>query len=236
MEITLDTPIAALVSDRPATIAVFQRHGIDFCCGGKRSLASACQTAGLDSGVLVAELEAAMTTRDDTQWPATITGLVAHIQRTYHVPLREELPRLAQMLDKVVARHGETFSDMLPPLQRTFEGLRQELLLHMAKEDAGLFPALLALDNDDLTTTVPAEWLKSPVDLLVSEHEDAGAALAEMRRLTDGYTPPPDACPTFRGLYFGLEQLEQDMHLHVHLENNVLFPKAAARAGARASA
>lgn len=174
-----------------------------------------------------------MTDRPDEVWPDTIDGLITHIQRTYHGPLREELPRLGQMLDKVVSRHGDHFPETLLPLQRTFNDLQQELLVHMAKEDAGLFPALLALDKG---ADLAAASLAVPVNMLVAEHESAGAALAEMRRLTGGYTPPPDACPTFRGLYFGLEQFEQDMHLHVHLENNVLFPKAASLASARAGA
>lgn len=231
MDMTPDTHVATLVTERPATIAVFQRHGIDFCCGGKRSVVSACEAAGLDAGQVMAELTAAVAGREGSQWPSGIGPLVAHIQRTYHAPLREELPRLAMMLEKVVYRHGEHFPDVLMPLQRTFAHLQQELLQHMAKEDAGLFPALVAFEAGG---TLEPEWLDAPVTMLEAEHAYAGAALAEMRRLTGGFMPPPDACPTFKGLYYGLAQLEHDMHLHVHLENNVLFPAAAALARERA--
>ncbi len=231
MSITTEAMISTLVTDQPATIAVFQRHGIDFCCGGKQSLSAACDAAGLDTRALLDELQAAVTDRDDTNWPEGLGPLVAHIQRTYHVPLREELPRIAMMLDKVVSRHGDRLPDVLLPLQRTFSHLQQELLMHMAKEDVGLFPALVKFEQGG---NLSPEWLEGPVEMLEAEHASAGAALAEMRRLTSGFTPPDDACPTFRGLYFGLEQLEQEMHLHVHLENNVLFPRAAGLARARA--
>jgi len=230
MSITNETLISTLVTDQPETIAVFQRHGIDFCCGGKQSLSAACDAAGLETRALLEELETAVTERDDTNWPEGLGPLVAHIQRTYHVPLREELPRIAMMLDKVVSRHGDRLPDVLLPLQRTFTHLQQELLMHMAKEDVGLFPALVAFEHG---ADLAPEWLDGPVEMLETEHASAGAALAEMRRLTAGFTPPDDACPTFRGLYFGLEQLEQDMHVHVHLENNVLFPRATALARAR---
>jgi regulator of cell morphogenesis and NO signaling len=231
MDMTPETHIATLVTDRPATIAVFQRHGIDFCCGGKRSVAAACQAAGLETSQLIAELTAAVAGHSAPEWPAGIGALVGHIQQTYHVPLRQELPRLAMMMEKVVSRHGEHFPEVLLPLQRTLGRLQSELLHHMTKEDAGLFPALVQLEAGG---ELEPEWLQAPVEMLEAEHADAGAALAEMRRLTGGFMPPPDACPTFKGLYFGLAQLEHDMHLHVHLENNVLFPAAVALARERA--
>ena len=119
-------------------------------------------------------------------------------------------------------------------MQERFESLQRELLEHMAKEDAVLFPAVLALEaNAAAGASAGWTWIEQPIDVMENEHEAAGAALATMRALTHGYAPPEDACPTFRGLYYGLSELERDMHMHVHLENHVLFPRASRLAHAR---
>ena len=159
-----------------------------------------------------------------------LTSLIQHIQARYHEPLRAELPRLAAMLAKVVQRHGDRLPDVLLPLQRTFEGFSAELRSHMAKEDTVLFPAMAAAEAIARETGHGAEswqWIAQPIGVMEAEHASAGAALATMRELTGGYVPPADACPTFQGLYHGLAELERDMHVHVHLENNILFPRAA---------
>jgi regulator of cell morphogenesis and NO signaling len=227
MIITSATRVAEIAATEPATIKVFQRHQIDFCCGGKIPLAAACARHGIDPDTLLAELRAVQLTSDDpADWDnATLTELIAHIQGRYHAPLRAELPRLAEMLAKVVRRHGDRLPETLLPLQSTFQRLQGELLDHMAKEDTVLFPAIMAAEAAH--DTEPWGWIGRPMDVMETEHESAGAALATLRALTRGYAPPEDACPTFRGLYYGLAELERDMHLHVHLENNVLFPRAA---------
>jgi regulator of cell morphogenesis and NO signaling len=227
MQIRPDTLVAEIATAAPATIKVFQRHQIDFCCGGRIPLFEACADLSLDTDAVLAELRAAQATAEDAvDWRARpLAELVVHIQTRYHAPLREELPRLAAMMDKVVTRHGHRLPETLLPLQATFEALRRELLDHMAKEDAVLFPALVALQSAGPETR-GWDWIAQPIHVMEAEHESAGAALARMREITHGYAPPEDACPTFRGLYFGLSQLERDMHHHVHLENHVLFPRA----------
>jgi regulator of cell morphogenesis and NO signaling len=231
MQITASTTVADLAAAEPATIKVFQRHRIDFCCGGRIPLSDACAGHDLDADALLAELRAARAAADDpADWRrASLKDLIAHIQARYHVPLRDELPRLSAMLDKVVQRHGPRRPATLLPLQATFETLQRELLEHMAREDAVLFPAVLALEATGAANMAATgwAWIQQPIEVMEAEHEAAGAALARMRALTDGYAPPEDACPTFRGLYYGLSELERDMHLHVHLENHVLFPRAA---------
>jgi len=231
MQITASTTVAEIAAAEPATIKVFQRHHIDFCCGGRIPLLEACAEHDLDTDALLAELRAARAAADDpADWRrASLKGLIAHIQTRYHVPLRDELPRLSAMLDKVVQRHGLRLPATLLPLQATFESLQRELLEHMATEDAVLFPAVLALEATCAANVAATSWawIQQPIEVMEAEHEAAGAALARMRALTDGYAPPEDACPTFRGLYYGLSELERDMHLHVHLENHVLFPRAA---------
>ena len=230
MSITPDTLVADIATATPATIAVFQRHHIDFCCGGRIPLRDACQAQGLDPSSLLDELaQAAVPAADGTNWhTAELSALIDHIQARYHEPLRDELPRLRAMLATVVSRHGEHHAGTLLPLRETFEALQAELLLHMQKEDAVLFPFIRALEADPDANTATAAWIANPIRAMEADHDEAGAALSRMRLLTNDYTPPEGACPTFRGLYHGLAQLEADMHVHVHLENNILFPRAAA--------
>lgn len=235
MIITAESTVADIATLAPATIAVFQRHQIDFCCGGKAPLGEVCAERRLDTGALLAELEAVVSPQDDRpSWAdATLTALVAHIQRRYHEQLRQELPRLEAMVAKVASRHGQHLPEVLLPLQQTFLSLQRELLEHMRREDAVLFPLIVALEaGRPLQNPQAARWIGAPIAAMEAEHEQAGEALQTMRDLTAGYTPPDWACPTFRGLYYGLSQLEADMHVHVHLENHILFPRAATLAGA----
>jgi len=235
MTITASTLVADIATARPATIKVFQRHRIDFCCGGKIPLAEMCNREHLDPQALIAELDAAvLASETTTDWTrASLADLIAHIQRRFHRPLVVELPRLHAMLDKVVSRHGARLGDTLLPLQATFTTLETELLEHMAKEDAMLFPSLVALEAGQTPTGAAGwTWIDQPIAVMEAEHASAGAALLRIAELTGGYVPPEGACPTFRGLYFGLSELERDMHVHVHLENHILFPRAAALASA----
>jgi regulator of cell morphogenesis and NO signaling len=229
MTIAPEMTVAAIATGAPATIRVFQQHRIDFCCGGKIPLAQACEAHGVDVDAILAELRTAEAPRPETSWnEASLTALVQHIQTRYHEPLRAELPRLSAMLDKVVDRHGDRLPGQLSLLQSTFRRLKDELLAHMQKEDAVLFPVIVALESGQpAPVSAAGAWIDSPIAAMVADHDDAGAALALMRDITEGYAPPDWACPTFRGLFYGLAQLETDMHLHVHLENNVLFPRAA---------
>lgn len=233
MSITAETTVAEIATALPATIRVFQHHRIDFCCGGGIPLAQACAERGLETELVLTELQAAArpATAERAWADAPLTELIRHIQMRYHEPLRTELPRLEAMMAKVMSRHGDTLPDLLPPLHATFVQLREELLEHMHKEDHVLFPVIVALEaGTPLPVPNAGTWLPLPVRVMEAEHESAGQALATMRRLTGDYTPPEWACPTFRGLYFGLAQFETDMHLHVHLENHVLFPRAIQRA------
>ena len=222
--------VGDLVAERPLRARVFESVGIDFCCGGKVPLAALCQARGLNLDRVLAELRAAVTpAAEQTNWAeASLTALVGHIQARYHEPLRVELPRISAMLAKVVSRHGDHLPGTLLPLQQTYETLQEELLDHMTKEDRILFPAIVALENGDpLPMPDASAWISQPIGVMEAEHAAAGAALARIREVTDGFVPPDWACPTFRGLYHALAQLETDMHVHVFLENHVLFPRSA---------
>ena len=229
MEFTKDRHVSDAASASPATIKVFQQHGIDFCCGGHRPIAEACAENGLDVDLVLADLsQSASGPTDERNWRhAPMADLVAYIQTRFHNPLREELPRLSAMVDKVVTRHGEHYAAMLLPLQREFRVLMVELLDHMDKEDQVLFPAIVVMERGHAAGN--AGWIDGPVEVMEHEHLRAGATLAAMRQVTEGYRLPPGACPTFQGLFYGLDQVERDMHVHIHLENNILFPRATGR-------
>lgn len=226
MDISRNSRVSDVATEAPATIRIFQAHGIDFCCGGKRPLAEACAERGLDVDLVVTELRSvASVTGDGRDWQAApLPELVGHIQRRFHEPLRAELPRLGAMMEKVAIRHGDHLPQTLHPLQAAFTELAEDMLQHMAKEDAVLFPAIAALAAGGPGA---GPSLSQPIAVMEAEHDEAGRLLSLMRELTGDYTPPEWACPTFRGLYYGLAELERDMHVHVHLENNVLFPRAA---------
>lgn len=218
MDITPDSRVGEIAAHHPLATRVFARHGIDFCCGGGALLRKAAEAKGLDAERLVAEMRAELAAAPaGERWlDAPLPALVAHIVEAYHRPLREELPRLETMARKVARVHADRDPERrLPAIVDTFTGLRGELEAHMAREEEALFPALLAASGD------------CPVAPFVDDHEEAGAALARLRELTEGYVPPADACNTWRALWAGLAALEETMHQHVHLENNVLFARAA---------
>ena len=222
MTITLETPVGEIASRHPLATRIFARHQIDFCCGGGKPLGEVCQPKGIDGSTVVAEIEQELSTGPDTdaQWDtAPLDDLIEHILSTYHRSLDEELPRLEAMLRKVNTVHGEKDPKRLAELLDVFLGLRAELTEHMMKEEQILFPMIQAGQGSFAT---------GPVSVMEHEHESAGNALRQMRSLTDDYTPRSDACNTWRALWAGLEQLEVDLHQHIHLENNILFPRALA--------
>ncbi|HEX6864530.1 MAG TPA: iron-sulfur cluster repair di-iron protein [Thermoanaerobaculia bacterium] len=231
MNITPDTRIADIAAQNPATIRVFQRFGIDFCCGGKRPVGEACSERQVTFGELQRELETAGEA-SATEIPgadAKLGELVRFIVDRYHADLRTELPRLSQMAAKVLDAHGARHPEMAD-LAMTFRGLKEELESHMMKEERVLFPYVekleaLAADGQRLSSS-PFGSIQAPIGMMEHEHDIAARALARLREITNAYTPPADACNTFRGLYHGLAELEKALHEHIHLENNVLFPRA----------
>jgi regulator of cell morphogenesis and NO signaling len=225
MTITETTPVGDIASAMPSSVRVFQRQGIDFCCGGKQALGAVCRERGLDFSELVRAIEASRTTTDDEapDWGRErLRTLIGHISKTYHEPLREELPRLQAMASRVARVHGGKAS-FLSRMETIVSELSADLLAHMRKEDVMLFPAIAALEAGSLAQPFP---IAAPIDVMEHEHDRAGSLLAELRSLTNGYAAPEWGCATVRALYHGLEELESTMHVHVHLENNVLFPRA----------
>lgn len=225
-----DKTVGQLLVEDPSRSRVFQKYGIDFCCGGKLTLADACRRKGLDLAPVVAELlqpAGAGASAEPDPAKLSLSELCDHIETAHHAWLKQELPRLSAMVRKVATVHGD-LHPWTRELAATFSAFADDLEAHMQKEELVLFPVVRQLEA---RTMAPLPMLlSSPIAAMEHEHEEAGRALASMREVSSGFTPPEGACHTFRAMLHGLEQLEEDMHLHVHKENNVLFPRAAALA------
>ena len=230
IQTTLETPVGQLVAERPERARVFEQHGIDYCCGGKKTLERACAERSLDSAAIIAEIEASDVSREHTEEPnwmaANLGDLVEHIISTHHGYLKQELPRLSFLIEKVVRAHGERHPEM-HDVARIFSQFWSEMELHMKKEETILFPMCLALESPHPRLRFHCGTINNPIHVMESEHEAAAQDLEQMRFLTSDYTPPRDACSTYRVLLDGLDRLEADTHQHVHKENNILFPRAA---------
>lgn len=224
MTIDTETSLGRLVADNPAFAPVLERHRLDYCCGGKQSLADACHSRGLNLDDVLAELTLVVGAGPDRDWSTAPLGeLTTFIEEHYHEALRRDLPSLEARAQKVNRVHGAARSE-LRQVERLVLKLSQELLHHTDKEEAVLFPWIRELEQG-----VPVERaLDGPVSVMEDEHQAAGDILAELRSLTADFTPPADACGTYRALYAGLERFEEELHRHIHLENSILFPRALA--------
>lgn len=224
--------VREIALEQPTSIRVFERFGIDYCCGGRKPLAEACMAKNLPVGEVVAALESAAKTAAPLQvdWAqATLRQLIEHIVATHHAYVKRELPRLAELAQKVVNRHGDT-QPHLPAMQKALAQLDEELIHHLAKEEHVLFPYINRLEAALATGgTLPEACfgaVANPIAMMTSEHDAAGALLAEIRGLSNQFTTPAGACPTYHAYYDSLKEFEQDLHQHIHLENNILFPRA----------
>ncbi len=216
-----------IVTLRPSLAAELERRGLDYCCHGGRSLSDAARAAGLDPQTVADELSVTHAHEPPAEWAALEPAeLVDHIESVHHRYLWAELPRLEALVDKIVAVHGDRHPE-LADVQRLSTELRDDLEPHLTREEQELFPLIRQLAAT--TDQRHAAELVSQLDALAGEHETVGGLLDELRRVTSGYTVPADGCATYAACYRALSDLEADTHLHVHKENNVLFP--AARAG-----
>jgi regulator of cell morphogenesis and NO signaling len=234
---TITETVREIAVSQPTSIRVFERFGIDYCCGGHKPLAVACNEQGVELDTVLAALAeaAAEIEREQTDWSKnSLEALVAHINSKHHEYLKAELPRLNTLAKKVTAAHGVNHPE-LAELESTVQALSDELTQHLAKEELVLFPYVTGLERAlaGKGTTPHACFgsIASPIAVMSREHDDAGEALAQIRKLTKDYSVPQDACPTYHAYMDGLKTLEQDLHQHIHLENNILFPRAMALEG-----
>ena len=231
--ISPETQVAGLVLEQPSRARVFERYGIDYCCGGDTPLGTACSERGLDVEDVISALEEPRAEEPgDRDWTkVSVAGLVGHIVGQHHDYLREELPPLGALVDKVARAHGEVHPE-LADVQATFHAIAVELERHLADEEQVLFPACVALDVPVAERDTSGS-LGDAVEAARHDHDEVGARLAHLRALTGAYEPPADACNSYRAMLDRLETLEADTHRHVHEENNVLFPRALALASTR---
>jgi regulator of cell morphogenesis and NO signaling len=229
-ELTTVTTVGDIVAHDLRSAAIFARHGIDFCCGGRRSLDDACRAKGVDPADILRELVALNHSRtfDAAVWP--LDSLIDYITGIHHAYVRRQIPMLRTLLQKVTASHGGRHPDVAA-VEAVFADLASGLERHMEKEDLILFPYIRALvaakTAGGRLPASPFGTVRNPIRMMEIEHGGAAEDTRSIRRLTANYEPPEDACVTWRACYAELYEFERDLHEHVHLENNVLFPAAS---------
>ncbi len=220
-----DTTLAELVIARPGVAPRLEALGLDYCCGGQRSLADAVIEAGLDLEATTSDLEAAAqqtAPASEPEWDG-IDGLVDHLESTHHAYLHEALPRLVALAEKVAGVHGTNHPELVD-VARLVNELRADLDPHLDKEESVLFPMIRELAAAQSAPSFHCGSLVNPIRAMLSEHDTVGDLLATVRSVTDDFRVPADGCGSYHALYAGLAELEADTHTHVHKENNMLFP------------
>lgn len=220
----------------PQVRELLEQLGLDYCCGGKQPLAEAVAAAGLDLKTIVDKLEQSLaqdcSAAPHVNWAAQpLTVLADHILETHHVFTKAQLVRIDALLTKVENAHHTRHGVMLDALREAFDPLKAELDAHLLKEEQILFPSIKAIDaymtGQGARPVIHCGSVAHPIRQMEHEHDSAGDALVKMREITGGYHLPSDACETFKALYDALAALEADLHHHIHLENNILFPASA---------
>ena len=224
--------IREIALEAPLTTRVFEEFKIDYCCGGRIPFAEACEKAGVDPAAVMSKLENALNApavKDNSAESKTQTELIEYIVDKHHVFTRNELERLLPLMNKVAMKHGEHHPELFE-IKELFMAATDDLMPHMRKEEMVLFPYIEQLEfattGGGVAPMPHFGTVRNPVRMMMFEHETVGDILRKMRSLSNDFTPPEGACPSYRGLYVGLEELEKDLHQHIHLENNVLFPRA----------
>jgi len=233
MENTATRTVRDIALAAPATTRIFEEFHIDYCCGGRRSVADACAAVGADPVIVQERLDDVLATPDpNAKFQPEKAGpseLIGYILATHHVFTVEETTRLTTLMEKVVRKHGEAHPELVD-LRETYAHLVESLIPHMRKEENVLFPYIqqmeAAVKNGSAPPLPHFGTVENPVRMMMRDHEGDGLRLARIRTLTNHFTAPEGACPSFTALYAGLEDLERDLHRHIHLENNVLFPAA----------
>lgn len=236
--VDLSWTVGQMVAAHPSWAGVFEKWGIDYCCGGKKPLPELCERKQVPLQRVLDDLMARQSqqaTATETDWAQAPLGQLAdHIEATHHAYLRSELPRLAFIVDKVHRVHGVSHPE-LAEVHGIFSKFRDELESHMMKEERVLFPLIRLLDGASAAPSFHCGSVSNPIRVMEAEHGSAGSAMEQIRALTHDYQPPRDACNTYRVMLHALAVLEADLHQHVHKENNILFPRAIAAESALAT-
>jgi iron-sulfur cluster repair di-iron protein len=231
MDLDTTQTVGEIARRHPAAVAVFEALGIDYCCGGNRSLEDACQKKNVSVNLVLSNLSSALVARPtqaDSHWMTSpLAELSAHIVTQHHDYAKRELPRLTALAAKVQSRHGQAHPE-LNKIRELVEAMSSELTIHMLKEEQVLFPRLKLVEESAQARVAPPAFfggLIDPIRHMMSDHDDTGELLKSIRAITNDYKLPGGACMSYQALYHGLEALEKDIHLHIHLENNILFPR-----------
>ena len=226
--------VREIAQAQPSSVRVFEQFGIEYCCGGRKPLAEACATKDVDVDTVIAALEAASRNenakmKDWTKEP--LAKLTEYIVRTHHAYCKDELPRLSGLAAKVVNAHGGTNPE-LALIKAKLARLAEELIDHLAEEEVVVFPMITKLEgkkaSDAAAQAESPTSIGNPLAMLIKEHDNAGVLLAEIRSLSRDFIAPEYACTTYNAFFDGLREFERDLHRHIHLENNILFPRAIA--------
>jgi regulator of cell morphogenesis and NO signaling len=223
--------LSQIVTTHHQAAKVFENYGLDFCCKGKRSLDSACQEKQIPLQNVLMDIENAV--KNEGSFPAfdtmSLTELAEYIVRVHHGYVRTNLPQISEYIFRVATKHGDSFPYM-KDVQVLFSELKQQFEEHMVKEEKVLFPGI-KLRELNFSVNMGPDYVQLPIHRMEQEHDEAGQIMQKIRELTNNYTPPSQACTTFRLALNSLKAFEQDLHQHVHLENNILFPKAIEQFG-----
>jgi regulator of cell morphogenesis and NO signaling len=224
--------LAQIVNNNHRAASVFEKYHLDFCCKGKRTLQQACHEKDLKIEDVVADLK---TTEQRSSDKVTINydtlslaQLSEYIVMTHHSYVKKEMPQIISYLQKVASKHGDRHPELLKVFE-LFAAVKEEMELHMQKEEVILFPRIKEMEklvSEGTEIRINQTYLQAPINMMEQEHDHAGELLSEINRLTNNYNPPADACTTYRLSFAALQAFEMDLHQHVHLENNILFPKA----------
>jgi regulator of cell morphogenesis and NO signaling len=227
-----ETTVREIVTQLPESTRLFEKLKIDYCCGGNQPLAQACASAGIDVDNvmgLLAEVSEPTSQSESGFQNVSLSELITHIVETHHVFTKAELDRLETLGDKVLAAHGGNHPELVG-VRELVDQLCHDLKPHMFKEERILFPYIVgmteAFEQNQPAPFAPFGTVNNPIRMMMFEHDAAGQILRQLRALTSDYTLPEDACVSYQTLYRALENFEKDLHQHIHLENNILFPKA----------
>jgi regulator of cell morphogenesis and NO signaling len=238
MTIATTKTVGEIAVENPNATREFEKLGIDYCCGGNRTLGEACVAAKISVDEALERLEKSMAATSpgaSQDWQnQPLADLIAHITSTHHVFVREECPRIEALAAKVVGVHGGNHPELVQ-VQAVFAALAEELSVHRMKEEQILFPYVIRLEESNVAgeSAPPAMFgtVMNPIRMMMQEHDGAGEALRTLRAVTRDYSTPDDACISYRTLYAALQGFEADLHQHIHLENNILFPRSVAMEG-----
>jgi len=236
MDITNSCSVGEIAATFPNTISVFEQHQIDYCCKGGQTITEAMVKQNISVDILINQLNQAAKKQqpvDNLNWTkSSLRELIYHILGTHHLYLIKELPYLRQTLSKTMVSHDKDYPELLGSLKQVFDVLEVELMSHMMKEERILFPLVqdmeIAKSENKPSPEFSCGSVDNPIRVMQYEHDNAGNALAKIRHITDNYSLPANTCNTFRALFCHLYELEKNLHQHIHLENNILFPRAIA--------